>query len=148
MPSATAPPLKCPWADKVQAIVEGHLGGQAGAGAVADVLLGIINPSGKLAETFPLQLEDNPSFGHFPAGPKTVEYRESIYVGYRFYDTVEKDVLYPFGHGLSYTSFEYSDLQLSKIEITDQENTHGKTKSKKYRLNRRKRDRSVVCNHW
>ena len=106
-------PVEMPWEDHVDAILEGYLGGQAGAGAIADILYGVINPSGKLAETFPLRVEDNPSHRYFPGGPKTVEYRESVYVGYRYYDTVEQDVLYPFGHGLSYTTFEYSDLQLS-----------------------------------
>lgn len=112
-------PVEMPWVDRVQAILEGYLGGQAGAGAVADILYGQVNPSGKLAETFPPGLEDTPSYHYFPGGPKTVEYRESIYVGYRYYDTVGCDVLFPFGHGLSYTTFEYSDLQLSKSSITD-----------------------------
>ena len=103
-----------PWASDVAAILEGYLGGQAGAGGLADILVGAVNPSGKLAETFPIKLEDNPSYPYFPGGPATVEYRESIYVGYRYYDTVDQDVLYPFGHGLSYTTFEYSDLQLSQ----------------------------------
>jgi beta-glucosidase len=80
--------------------------------------VGKVNPSGKLAETFPIKLEDNPSYHYFPGGPATVEYRESIYVGYRYYDSVNQDVLYPFGHGLSYTTFEYSDLQLSEDDIT------------------------------
>jgi beta-glucosidase len=114
-------PVEMPWVDDVQAILEGYLGGQAGAGALADILYGLINPSGKLAETFPLKLEDNPSHANFPGGPKTVEYRESLYVGYRFYETVEKEVLFPFGYGLSYTSFAYQDLSLSKPDITDQE---------------------------
>jgi beta-glucosidase len=108
-----------PWLDNVPAILEGYLGGQAGAGGLADILYGKVNPSGKLAETFPLKLEDNPSYHYFPGGPATVEYRESIYVGYRYYDTVDQEVLFPFGHGLSYTSFEYSDLQLSQAQISD-----------------------------
>ena len=115
-------PVEMPWVDDVQAILEGYLGGQAGAGALADILYGIINPSGKLAETFPIQLEDDPSYANFPGGPKTVEYRESLYIGYRFYETVEKEVLFPFGYGLSYTTFAYEDLSLNKFNITDQEN--------------------------
>jgi beta-glucosidase len=107
-------PVEMPWANDVSAILEGYLGGQAGAGAVADILFGRVNPSGKLAETFPLRMEDNPSHHYFPGGPTTVEYRESIYVGYRYYDTVEQDVLFPFGHGLSYTSFEYNDLEVQE----------------------------------
>lgn len=111
-------PVEMPWANQVPAILEGYLGGQAGAGALADILYGKVNPSGKLAETFPLKLEDNPSYHYFPGGPDIVEYRESIYVGYRYYDTVNQEVLYPFGHGLSYTTFEYSDLQLSQKQLT------------------------------
>ena len=109
-------PVEMPWVNDVQSILEGYLGGQAGAGAVADILYGKLNPSGKLAETFPIKFEDNPSFAYFPGGPATVEYRESIYVGYRYYDTVKQNVLFPFGHGLSYTSFEYSDLVLNPAE--------------------------------
>jgi beta-glucosidase len=88
-----------PWVEDVQAILEGYLGGQAGAGGVADILYGLVNPSGKLAETFPLRLEDHPSHAYFPGGPKTVEYRESLYVGYRFFKQWIKAVLFPFGHG-------------------------------------------------
>lgn len=112
-------PIEMDWVDQVQAILEGYLGGQAGAGAIADTLYGEVNPSGKLAETFPVKLQDTPSYHYFPGGPKTVEYRESIYVGYRYYDTAGCEVLFPFGHGLSYTSFEYSDLQLSQTTIAD-----------------------------
>ena len=112
-------PVEMPWVNAVPAILEGYLGGQAGAGGIADILYGEVTPSGKLAETFPLKLEDNPSYHYFPGGPATVEYRESIYVGYRYYDTVEQDVLFPFGFGLSYTTFEYSDLQLSQTQISE-----------------------------
>jgi beta-glucosidase len=111
-------PAEMPWASDVSGILEGYLGGQAGAGAIADILYGKVNPSGKLAETFPLKLEDNPSYHYFPGGPATVEYRESVYVGYRYYDSVGQDVLYPFGHGLSYTTFEYSDLQLDRDRLS------------------------------
>ena len=114
-------PVEMPWANQIQAILEGYLGGQAGAGAIADILFGEVNPSGKLAETFPIKLEDNPSYHYFPGGPNTIEYRESIYVGYRYFDTAAADVLFPFGHGLSYTTFEYSDLQLSQRTLTDNE---------------------------
>ena len=115
-------PVEMPWVGNVQAVLEGYLGGQAGAGGVADILYGIINPSGKLAETFPLRLEDTPSHAYYPGGPKVVDYRESLYVGYRFYDSVGKAVLFPFGHGLSYTRFDYSDLKLS-AEALDGEET-------------------------
>ncbi len=106
-------PVEMPWAGRVNAILEAYLGGQAGGAAISRLLFGDCNPSGKLAETFPLKLEDNPTFGSFPGGPATVEYRESIYVGYRYYDKARKDVLFPFGHGLSYTDFLYEDLILS-----------------------------------
>jgi beta-glucosidase len=114
-------PVEMPWIDQVEAVLEGYLGGQAGGGAIAEILYGRINPSGKLAETFPLNLEDNPSYRYFPGGPGVVGYRDSLYVGYRFYDSVEKEVLFPFGHGLSYTSFAYGDLKLSAERISEQE---------------------------
>ncbi|MFA0814414.1 MAG: glycoside hydrolase family 3 C-terminal domain-containing protein [Anaerofustis sp.] len=107
-------PVSMPWVDRVPAVLEGYLCGQAGAGAMADILFGAVNPSGKLAETFPLALEDTPCFNYFPGGPKTVEYRESLFVGYRYYQSAHKDVLFPFGYGLSYTTFEYSELSLSR----------------------------------
>ncbi len=114
-------PVEMPWVSKAPAILEAYLGGQAGGGAIADVLFGVVNPSGKLAETFPLRLEDTPCHAFFPGGPKTVEYRESLFVGYRFYETVEKPVLFPFGHGLSYTTFAYEDINTSQPEISDQD---------------------------
>lgn len=110
-------PVEMPWVKDVKAILEGYLGGQAGGGALADILLGRVNPSGKLAETFPLKLEDNPSYENFPGGPQTVQYRESIFVGYRYYDKVGRKVLFPFGHGLSYTSFVYEDLKITRTSI-------------------------------
>jgi beta-glucosidase len=114
-------PVEMPWAGEVPCILEGYLGGQAGAGGIADILFGEVNPSGKLAETFPLKLEDTPAHPYFPGGPATVEYRESLYVGYRYYDTVNQPVLFPFGHGLSYTRFEYRDLVLSQPQGPDSE---------------------------
>lgn len=112
-------PIEMPWHNNVRAILEAYLGGQAGGSAVAQVLYGEVNPSGKLAETFPLRLEDHPAHVFFPGGPRTVEYRESIYVGYRYYDTAAKPVLFPFGHGLSYTGFSYSELHLSAPTVGD-----------------------------
>ena len=105
-------PLEMPWINNVSAVLEGYLAGQAGASAQADILLGKVNPSGKIGETFPIKLEDNPSHPYFPGGPSAVEYRESIYVGYRYYDTANAPILFPFGHGLSYTTFEYHDLHV------------------------------------
>jgi beta-glucosidase len=88
-------PVQMPWADKVPAILEAYLGGQAVGGAVVDVLFGAANPCGKLAESFPIKLEDNPSYLYFPGNNDTVEYREGIYVGYRYYDTKHMDVRFP-----------------------------------------------------
>jgi beta-glucosidase len=110
-------PVILPWASRVKGILLLYLGGQAVGGAAADLLSGLRVPGGRLAETWPLSLEDNPSFHYFPGGSKSVEYRESVYVGYRYYNTVDKPVAYPFGYGLSYTSFEYSDLKLSRSEF-------------------------------
>jgi beta-glucosidase len=96
-----------PFADRVPAIVESWLLGQAGGGAVADVLYGVVNPSGKLTETVPVRLEDNPSYGNFPGEFGHVRYGEGLLVGYRWYDAKGLEVTYPFGHGLSYTTFDY-----------------------------------------
>lgn len=100
------------------AIVYGCLTGQAGARSVMDVLTGKVNPSGKLAETFPVKYEDCPSASHFPGKQMTVEYREGLYIGYRYYDTAKVHVAYPFGHGLSYTKFEYSDISADEKGVT------------------------------
>lgn len=102
-----------PFADRVPAIVESWLLGQAGGGAVADVLYGVVNPSGKLTETVPVRLEDNPSFGNFPGEFGRVRYGEGLLVGYRWYDAKELEVTYPFGHGLSYTTFAYGPATAS-----------------------------------
>lgn len=110
-------PVAMPWVEDVKGIVEAYLSGQAGEGAIADILFGAVNPSGKLAETFPKSIEDTPAYQNFPGGPITVEYRESIYVGYRYYDKADRDVLFPFGYGLSYTSFAYEDLRIAKTKI-------------------------------
>jgi beta-glucosidase len=100
-----------PWADKVPAIVEAWLPGQEGALAVADVLFGKVNPSGKLPVSFPKRLEDSPSYLFFP-GFRDANYGESIFMGYRYYDKKQVEPLFAFGHGLSYTQFAYSNLRL------------------------------------
>ena len=118
-------PVLMPWIDKVKGIVDLYLAGEAAVSAAFNIIFGIVNPSGKLAETFPLKLEDNPSYKYFPGGNKSVEYRESIFVGYRYYDKAEKDVLFPFGFGLSYTSFEFSNLIVSDANtIAGLDNIH------------------------
>ena len=110
-----------PWADEVDAIVEAYLGGEGSGEAIANILFGAVNPSGKLAETFPFQLEDNPSFLNFPGDGHKVPYAESIYVGYRYYDKKKMAVRFPFGYGLSYTSFQYSNLRLDRESMTDED---------------------------
>ncbi len=101
-----------------RAIIHGYLGGQAGAGAMLDAITGVVNPSGKLAETWPLSLEDCSSSPYFPAKQRTSEYREGIYIGYRYFDKVGKPVRYPFGYGLSYTTFEYADLKADSKQVS------------------------------
>lgn len=103
-----------PWHDGASAILETWLLGQAGGGAIADVLFGSVNPSGRLTESIPLRLQDNPSFLNFPGDGDVVRYGEGVFVGYRYYESAEVPVRYPFGHGLSYTEFEYSDLAVAK----------------------------------
>ena len=109
--------VEMPWADKVKAIVHGYLGGQAGASAMLRVLTGEVNPSGRLNETYAIRYEDTPAFAYYPSKERTSEYRESLYVGYRYYETVKKQVAFPFGYGLSYTTFEYSNLFASEKEV-------------------------------
>lgn len=111
--------IHMPWINEVKALLNSGLGGQAGGAAVANILTGVVNPSGKTSETYPINFNDNPTYGNYPGGPVTSEHRESIYIGYRYYDTAKKNVLFPFGHGLSYTTFEYSDIKLSSDNIKD-----------------------------
>jgi beta-glucosidase len=106
--------IKMPWQDKVAGILHGYLGGQAGAGAMLDVIVGNYNPSGKLNESYPLAYEDVPNLNYYPGKEKTSEYREGIFVGYRYYETADVAVNYPFGFGLSYTTFDYSDLVIEE----------------------------------
>lgn len=114
-------PIEIPWLGNVNGLLEGYLGGQAFGGAVADILFGEVNPSGKLAETFPQKLSHNPSHLNFPGEGDKVEYKEGIFVGYRYYDTKEIEPLFPFGYGLSYTTFDYTTILVDKKELTDEE---------------------------
>ncbi len=102
--------IEMPWHHYFKALLHCYLNGQAGAGAVLDLLTGAVNPSGKLAESVPRRLEDTPAYRYYPSVERNSEYRESLYVGYRYYDTAGVPVLYPFGHGLSYTTFKYSEI--------------------------------------
>ena len=114
-------PVSIPWEGCVKSILNSYLGGQAGAAEVADILSGKVNPSGKLAETYPICARHTPCKNNYPGNPATVEYRESIYIGYRYYEKANKKVRYPFGHGLSYTTFKYSALKLDKDSMKDNE---------------------------
>ena len=114
-------PVEMPWVNEVKGIVEAYLGGEAVGGAVVDILFGDVNPSAKLAETFPYQLEDNPSYLSGFGSGDSVNYAESIFVGYRYYDKKNMPVMFPFGFGLSYTTFDYSNLKVDKKELSDQE---------------------------
>lgn len=106
--------IAMPWKDKVKAIITGYLGGEAGGKAIVNAILGKVNPSGKLAESYPIKLEDVSSYNNFPGNEVNVAYKESIFVGYRYFDKKNIEVLYPFGYGLSYTEFEYSNLSINK----------------------------------
>ena len=110
--------VEMPWLDKCKALVHGYLCGQAGAASVLKAIVGQVNPSGKLAESYPVRYEDVSSAPYFPAKERTAEYREGLFVGYRYFETANVPVLFPFGFGLSYTSFEYSDLKVSGKEAT------------------------------
>lgn len=104
--------IEMPWQNSLKAILHGYLYGQAGASAMLDLITGKANPSGRLNETYPLRYEDTPAYRNFPSTERTAEYRESVYIGYRYYDSSKVRVQYPFGFGLSYTTFEYSDLKV------------------------------------
>lgn len=110
--------VELPWLDDAAALVHGYLGGQAGAEAMLRVITGAVNPSGKLAETYPIRHEDTPAFAYFPGTERTAEYREGPFIGYRYYDTAGVPVRYPFGFGLSYTTFDYSELTVSSTGAT------------------------------
>jgi len=110
--------VEMPWLDDARAVLHGYLGGQAGAEATVNVLTGAVNPSGRLAETYPVRLEDNASHAYYPGELESAEYREGLYVGYRYYSTVDLPVLFPFGYGLSYTTFAYSDVRVDDAGVT------------------------------
>jgi beta-glucosidase len=110
--------IEMPWQNSCQAILHGYLTGQAGASAMMDIVMGKVNPSGRLNETYPIRYEDTPAFRHFPSTERNAEFRESIYVGYRYYDSSKVRVQYPFGFGLSYTEFTYSDLSVDEWGAT------------------------------
>lgn len=114
-------PVEMPWINDVKAVLEMYLAGQGVGGATLDLLYGKVNPSGRLAETFPKKLSDNPSYLYYGGEGDQTEYREGVFVGYRYYDKKQMDVLFPFGHGLSYTTFQYQNLKLDKMSMKDTE---------------------------
>lgn len=114
-------PVELPWLAQVPAVLCMYLGGEQVGAAAVDLLFGKVNPSGHLAETWPIRLQDNPSYLNFPGEDGVVTYAEGIFVGYRYYDKKELPVNFPFGHGLSYTSFGYSNLTVDKEKLTDRE---------------------------
>lgn len=107
-------PVELPWIEKPKAVLESYLGGQAVGIAQVNILFGDVNPSGRLAETFPIKLEDNPSYLYYIGEGDRVTYNEGIFIGYRYYETKKQNVRFPFGYGLSYTNFEYSNLKIEK----------------------------------
>ena len=121
--------IEMSWHHCLKGIIHGYLYGQAGAGAMLDLLTGKVNPSGRLNETYPVRYEDTPAFRYFPSMERNSEYRESIYVGYRYYDTAKVRVLYPFGYGLSYTKFQYDKLKADakgiELQVTNTGNADG-----------------------
>ena len=119
--------IEMPWHYCLKGLLHGYLYGQAGAGAMLDILTGKVNPSGRLNETYPLRYEDTPAFRYFPSEERNSEYREGLYVGYRYYDTSKVRVMYPFGFGLSYTTFEYSDIKVDEAGVTFTVKNTGKT---------------------
>ncbi|PJJ30626.1 glycoside hydrolase family 3 C-terminal domain-containing protein [Lacrimispora celerecrescens] len=109
--------IEMPWHECCKSLLHGYLGGEAGPSAMLRVITGEVNPSGRLSETYPLRYEDTPAYRYFPGAERCSQYREGIYVGYRYYDTGKVKVQYPFGYGLSYTTFSYKNLEISENEV-------------------------------
>ncbi len=116
-------PVLMPWLPQVKAVLEAYLGGEASGAAVVDLLRGKKNPSARLAETFPLRIEDTPAYLNFPGFGQNVNYQEGVFIGYRYYTSKHMETLFPFGFGLSYTTFEYANLQLAKSTVSKEDQT-------------------------
>ncbi|MBF7140436.1 glycoside hydrolase family 3 C-terminal domain-containing protein [Pediococcus pentosaceus] len=114
---ANGAPIEMPWVNNVPSIIEGYLPGEAGASAIARIIFGKVNPSGRLAETFPKKLEDNPSYLNFPGSTKAVRYAEGRFVGYKYYDATKREILFPFGYGLTYTKFNYKKSEEKLVNL-------------------------------
>ena len=149
-------PVEMPWISEVKGVLEAYLGGQAVGGAAVDILYGDVNPSGHLAETFPCKLEDNPSYLYYFGETDRTQYREGVFVGYRYYTTKKMPVLFPFGHGLSYTAFAISNLRTDRsaytesdtvqvsVDVTNTGDRSGKEVVQLYVLPKREGD-AVIC---
>ena len=137
-------PVEMPWIDSVKGVLETYLGGEASGEVVRDVLFGDVNPSGRLPETFPVKLEDNPSYLYYFGCDDVVKYSEGEFVGYRYYTSKKMPVLFPFGYGLSYTSFSYSDLKIDAKGFIGDEKKGGITVSVKVTNTGKKAGREVV----
>ena len=124
-------PIEMPWLGKVKAVLEAYLGGQAVGGAVVNVLYGNANPSGRLAETFPLRIQDTPCYLNYGGEHDKSVYSEGVFVGYRYYTSKEMEVLFPFGYGLSYTTFSYGNLTLDKKEFKESEKLQAHVQERK-----------------
>ena len=133
------------WIDQVPAVLQAWYAGQAAGGAIADILFGAVNPSGKLAETFPLRLEDTPAYLNFPGEGDTVRYGEGLFIGYRWYDARRTPVLFPFGHGLSYTTFAYANGRASASTVDEGRGVTVLRRRHEHRLARRQRSRAGLC---
>lgn len=138
-------PVEKPWIGKVKAVLETYLGGQAVGGAVVNVLYGNTNPSGHLAETFPLRLQDTPCYLNYGGEHDRSVYSEGIFVGYRYYASKDIEVLFPFGHGLSYTTFAYRNLSVNKEQMAESETLTVTRRCDEHRRNGRKRSRTALC---
>lgn len=134
-----------PWIGNAKAVLEAYLGGQALGGAIADLLFGDANPCGKLAETFPARLEDTSSYLFYFGEEDRVEYKEGVFVGYRYYDKKKIEPLFPFGHGLSYTSFTYSALTFANKSIRDDETLDVQVTVKIQEIEPAKKSFSFMC---
>ncbi len=132
------------WLDGAAAVLEAWMMGQAGGGAIADILFGAANPSGKLAETFPLRLSDTPAYLNYPGEADVARYGEGIFIGYRYYDARQQPVLFPFGHGLSYTTFAYQNPRVSGSAFRDVDGLTVSVERHQHRTTARQGDRPGV----
>ncbi len=146
--NAGGPVIMSRWIEKVPAIVDMWYGGQEGGNAIADILFGDANPSGKLPVSFVKRWEDSPAYGHYPGENLTGRYAEGIYVGYRYFDKHNVDPLFPFGYGLSYTKFDYSDLKVSPEPSLAAQTGRSEPAGAQQWTTRRRGSRRTLCSRW